>query len=65
MAQDQVMLWKISSSFRQAMLRWHQRARLTALVLILSHFKPRWFVSHKQPLRLVLNASAALSATVR
>lgn len=65
MAQDQVMLWTISSSFRQAMLRWHQRARLTALVLILSRFKPRWFVSHKQPLRLVLNASAALLATVR
>lgn len=58
LAQDEVMFWKIPS-FRLAVLRWRQRARLTAPGLSWACFKPLWFVSCKPPLGLVPNSSAA------
>lgn len=59
LAQGEVTFWKIPS-FRLAVLRWHQRARLTAPGLSGACCKPLWFVSHKPPLGLVPNSSAAV-----
>jgi len=59
MAQDRGMLWRASSPRGLAVLGRHRRAQLTALALISSRFKPRWFVSCNQPLSLVSRASAA------